>query len=278
MKTVTRHFPALISFLLLLLLLILVSHEAYAWDDDMCDRSRVAPNPKYGYKDGEPSHWNTLNPAYKLCSKGRQQSPINIRPLFNASAAVPARPIFKPYKSVLRFGIASHNYGFSCDDSFRPCGELTYPGSPTNNIYKLIQIHSHSPSEHRVNGVRYPLELHFVHQSASGQLAVFGTLFRFGRYNHELQHIIDAAQKRHYAVVDLAKLSGMTQADACMYQGSLTTPPCTEGVRWTVSLNVMQASLRQVGQYREQLGDSSNSRPAQNLFGRSVSCYVNKVQ
>lgn len=262
MKTATTS--VMLSFIFIFL------STVFAWDDDFCDHSRVAPHPKYSYEGDAPLHWGKKNPEYAKCTAGRRQSPINVIPNFSAPSLPPAKPVFIPHKAVMRFGKDSHNYEFACEESFHSCGHLNYG----NIAYKLIQIHSHSPSEHTVNGTRYPLELHFVHQSAAGQLAVFGTLFKFGKYNQELQNIIDAAQKRHYAVIDLEKLSGMTQANACRYDGSLTTPPCTQGVRWIVSLHVMEATMRQVGQFREQLGESPNSRPLQNLNGREVSCYA----
>ncbi len=237
--------------------------------EDSCTTSRALPNPSYSYSNNAPSLWSQLKPEYSLCGSGLRQSPIDVQST-NFTSASP--PIIESRLSVMRYGPDTFNLHWTCTGQFGSCGRLIHGDTSAN----LVQVHPHSPSENRINGVRYPLELHFVHATADGALSVVAVLFRTGRYNEQLQHLLDAAKRRHFAVVDLPVLSGVETSDLCSFDGSLTTPPCKEGVRWYVSLAVKEASLAQIGEYRKYCGESPNARPKQRMNGRNVVCYTKR--
>lgn len=249
-----------------LLLFITICTLAYA-SDDSCTFSRVRPNPEYSYADNAASLWPQQKPEYSLCGSGKRQSPINVR----TEHYIGARPPTITHNlSVLKYNPDFHNFHWNCSHQFGTCGTLKH----RNRTANLVQVHPHSPSENLIDGARYPLELHFVHATANGAISVVAVLFKAGRFNPQLQHLLDAANRRHFAVVDLPLLSGVATSNLCSFDGSLTTPPCVEGVRWYVSLDVKEASLAQIGRYREFVEESPNSRPTQKTNGRNVVCYV----
>lgn len=239
-------------------------------DDEMCGASRAKPSPSYSYFDNAATKWHTLKPEYSLCASGSVQSPINVITDTYTNDSVPT---FEQHLSIMKYGPDSNNFHWSCENKFGSCGKLVVSNSTSNTTSTLLQVHPHSPSENLIDGIRYPLELHFVHSTEDGSLSVLGVLFREGRKNRELQHLLDAAYNRHYAVVDVPVLSDVVNSDMCTFDGSLTTPPCKEDVRWYVSLNVQEASLAQIGRYRQLCGETPNSRPVQKTNFRSVKCY-----
>lgn len=227
----------------------------------------MVPRPDYGYE--EPDNWYMLKPEYAVCGNGKQQSPVNV--MVNYSSEVKP-PVIDHKLSVFKFGSDAFNFHFNCAD-FCPCGSMVAYG--TN--YSLHSLHMHSPSENTLAGVRYPLEAHLVHRSSYGSLAVLGVLFEVGEPSEELEHLLRAASNKHYAVMNLTKLTQVADADGCAFDGSLTTPPCLESVHWFLSLRVMTASYRQIGQFRELCSETKNSRPLQPLNGRAMMCYKRKL-
>ena len=203
-----------------------------------------------------------------VCESGKAQSPINLSVKFLKDSQ--EIPIMSPKISALEFVNGEGNFELRCADEDGDCGSLTFHDKKK---YALQQLHMHTPSEHTINGKRYPLELHYVHSNKAGELAVFGVLFKEGKFNRELQYILDAAEDKCHTVVDLLKLSGAKLADRCILNGSLTTPPCTEGVRWVVSTKIEEASRKQIEQYSKLVGGSDNARPVQPLNGRNVKCF-----
>lgn len=234
-----------------------------------CVLAHADEAPSFTYENGAPEKWHLLDESFAKCKDGRRQSPINVA--VNYTSIAPSRlPKVEPKLSVMKFEHDVHSLHLSCSKQFSSCGTIRYQGKK----YEMAQIHFHSWSEHHINGHAYPLELHFVHQSKSGELAVFGVLFRVGKHNKVLGQILDGAARKHkYAVMDLATLAGASRLDACMYPGSLTTPPCSEGVQWIVSLRVMDASLEQIGRYRKLVGSgTNNNRPLQPVNDRPLVC------
>ncbi len=232
----------------------------------------------FSYENGAAEKWHLLENA-ATCKNGKRQSPINVDVDYK-NVNPKNLPKFDPKECVMAFVEDIHGLHLTCSRQFRDCGTMQYRGKE----YSLQQIHFHSWSEHHINGRSYPLELHFVHKSKEGELAVFGVLFDFGSHNEDLQKIIDAAEKRKpkkqtYAVLNLANLAGGEEIDACMFSGSLTTPPCKEGVQWVVSLRVMKASMAQIGIYRELVGNAKhNNRPIQSKNGRQLTCAAHRGQ
>lgn len=141
--------------------------------------------------------------------------------------------------------------------------------------YELIEMHAHNPSEHTLNDESFALETHLVHKRASGEIAVIGILYRLGEPNPVMRRIIDSAPAQGYAdVAPPAPLQATNYLPSgggyYAYDGSLTTPPYTEGVQWIVMADALQVSAAQVRRIAALTGGGTNNRPAQPLNGRSI--------
>ena len=140
--------------------------------------------------------------------------------------------------------------------------------------YQVAEAHSHNPSEHTIEGERFPLEMHLVHRDESGRIAVVGVLFREGEANVAIQSIIDSAPGEEGATAPASGLGAyafLPEGRAYFsYIGSLTTPPYTEGVRWHVMADALEVSADQVTQLAALTGGGTNSRPLQPLNGRQI--------
>ena len=175
-----------------------------------------------------PDNWAKLSPDFAACGNGVNQSPIDI------SKTIPAE------LEALQFNYTSKstmivNNGHTVQINVGPDSWLRAGGEN----FQLVQFHVHSPSEHQINGELFPLEGHFVHQNASGALAVVGVLFRPGEWNTDLARIGSAAPEAinqpEAIELDIAALELYRNHESYYrYNGSLTTPPCTEGVQWYV--------------------------------------------
>ncbi|PHQ94334.1 MAG: carbonate dehydratase [Pseudoalteromonas sp.] len=155
-------------------------------------------------------------------------------------------------------------------------GELNYAaGSSLQSEgaeYDLLQFHFHSPSEHTLNGKSFPLEVHFVHKAQDGTLAVVGVMFEEGAENAELAKIWKDMPKAANDVttsdvtVNAGNLLPVDQT-VIRYAGSLTTPPCSEGVKWHVMTSPIEVSKEQVEKFLSTV--PANNRPLQPLNDRS---------
>lgn len=219
-----------------------------------------------------PEHWGSLDPSYALCSEGQEQSPIDLPTddlPGNCSAAS------------LSFSYRSHVLDLlHTGESIKATPRGT-PSSITlaGQRYNLIQFHWHTPSEHAVNGVRTPIEMHFVHQNASGQLAVVGVFIRQGSYNAAMNPIFshlphETGLTYTTATVNLAALLPSNRTTRWDYPGSLTTPDCRQGVRWTVLAQSIQMSASQIAAFVSLFSGAEfpegNSRPLQNVNVRPI--------
>lgn len=144
--------------------------------------------------------------------------------------------------------------------------------------YELIEMHTHNPSEHTLDGESFDLEAHLVHKRASGEIAVIGILYRLGEPNPVMRRIIDDAPSQGDAdVAPPAPLQATdylpTSGGYYAYDGSLTTPPYTEGVQWIVMADALQVSASQVRRLAALTGGAANNRPVQPLNGRNITTY-----
>jgi len=156
--------------------------------------------------------------------------------------------------------------------------QITYDAGSTLEvdgiIFELVQFHFHAPSEHTVDGQYYPMEMHFVHQSENGELAVIGVFVAEGEHSDAFQAIVEGlpsevGEERHFDDVDLDVDAFVPeQTEFYRYSGSLTTPPCSEGVRWIVLRNPLVVSAEQIGAFEDLLHD--NNRPVQAVGERRV--------
>lgn len=200
--------------------------------------------------------------AADICSLGQRQSPIDL----------PAAPVANLQKLSFHYdetALEVENTGTTIEVAAEP-GNFLKIGKET---YELVQFHFHTPSEHRRQGEEFPMELHFVHRNALGELAVVGVFLAEGAANPVIQQIWDNAPASHGthevegATIDPEDLLPDNR-EFYRYAGSLTTPPCSEGVRWHVMHDAIEVSAAQVDEFRAFF--PLNARPLQPLNGRPV--------
>ena len=201
-----------------------------------------------------PDAWGTFNPDHSACSAGVEQSPIA---LVETDAQTEELPALSFSYGEANFNIEDTGYGYKAS----PDGEhMLTVGDDT---YKLLQLHGHTPSEHTLNGESFPMAVHFVHQNDAGDLAVVGVLIASGEVNMAYNV---------YAGGDAAPVSllDMLPADHSYltYPGSLTTPPCSEGVRWIVLKEPVTMSPEQIDYFASAHGNTN--RPVQPLGERII--------
>ncbi len=214
----------------------------------------AAPRWSYSGADG-PDRWASLSNAFATCGSGREQSPIDL------TAATP-QDLVNPQTSYQATGASIVDDGQTVRVDLQPGSSMLLDGVP----YALDGFHFHSPSEHTVDGNSYAVELHLVHQANDGAQAVVGVLMAGGPENPALAPLISAIPSKEGKDVRLRDAydpSGLLPADrrAYRYTGSLTTPPCTEGVRWVVMATPIQASGPQIAALARAL--EGNTRPTQ---------------
>ena len=211
-----------------------------------------------------------LGPAYwgDLCldseCNGNSQSPINITGATDDAALT---DIPQTYVAT-----ATHivNKGHTIQFNFDGGSSIVVNGE----TYDLLQFHTHTHSEHEVNGAHAPMEMHFVHKNAStGKLAVIGVLVEEGAENAVLEHIahdLPETKDATHESADTFSATDFMPADKSYftYAGSLTTPPCSEIVTWIVMEHPIEASLDQIEHF-EHL-EHENARPVQALDGRTI--------
>lgn len=229
------------------------------------------PHWDYGEEAG-PAAWGRLSTEFSACGEGRSQSPIDI--VAAAPSVVPEMSAsYRP--AVLRIAHHQHeadveNTGHTIQVDYPEADSLTVAGES----FPLLQYHFHSPSEHTLGGRRFPMEMHLVHKSAEGRLAVIGVFIEEGEPNAAFAPVWNhlPAQKGsevhlEHVLVDVDALLPANRA-TYRYDGSLTTPPCSEGVRWFVMQTPVRLSAEQIQRFRAII--QGNNRPVQPLNGRIV--------
>jgi carbonic anhydrase len=218
----------------------------------------------WGYKGADgPSHWASLTADYKDCKLGKFQSPIDIRGA--KMAALP--PIEFSYQAA---PLHILNNGHTIQVNVPPGSSITIGGKH----YDLVQFHFHHPSETKLGGQAFPLELHLVHKDADGKLAVVGVLLADGKANPALAALFQYIPKEKGkestpdgVTVDPTALLPTHRA-YYTFPGSLTTPPCSEDVTWYVLRTPVRVSKKEVASFSAEY--PLNARPDQPLNGRPV--------
>jgi len=211
-----------------------------------------------------PEHWGSLSPEFAVCASGRNESPVNI--VHAIEAELP--PLAIDYRPG---GGEVVNNGHTLQVNYASGSTLVLDG----HTYELKQFHFHAPSENQVDGKSFALEGHLVHADADGALAVVAVLYEPGAENAALAAFWDqlpakAGGKARLATpVDAASLLPAGR-DYYRYNGSLTTPPCSEGVVWLVMKEPASVSEPQVAAFSAALGGTPNNRPVQPLHARVV--------
>ena len=210
-----------------------------------------------------PERWGSLSRDFAMCSEGRSQSPIDIAHTTKANLGSLEFDYRDAPLSILNNGHAIQ-VNVSSDSAMRIDG----------NTYKLLQFHFHSPSENTHNGRPYAMEAHLVHKNDRGELAVVGVFLEEGRENPFVQTLWDnlPAQVNHENRVGHLPVNAadLLPANGSYYHfsGSLTTPPCSENVKWYVMKEPIPVSAAQVKKFLALIGP--DARPVQPLHGREV--------
>jgi len=211
-----------------------------------------------------PEHWGSEDAAFATCGIGKHQSPIDIE----KTVVKDLPPLKFDYKDVA-LEVTDTGHSFQVNAA-KGSGGFTVG----NDRYEFLQVHFHEPSEERVHGAPSSMVAHIVHKNSKGELAVVAVLIRSGKTNEFLKPIFDnfPAKGAKQSVV-AGKSVNMTnllpaQQGYYTFEGSLTTPPCTENVRWFVLKTPVEASPAQVQEFRARY--AHNNRPTQPLNARVV--------
>lgn len=230
-----------------------------------CSVSNTAAEPEkavthWSY-DGEegPDHWGDLGSANETCGVGTEQSPIDLR----GTATDVEGPSFT-IKSDAADATSSNNGHTVQITPDSTASTVTFEGEG----YDLLQTHFHAPAEHTVSGERADAEFHFVHSDGDGNLVVLGLLAHAGAADPDWDAYVDANDdEEDDLTLDVGSLlpDGL---DVYAYEGSLTTPPCTEGVQWLVLADPIELGPEQI----EVLATAHDhsARPVQPLGDRTV--------
>jgi carbonic anhydrase len=215
--------------------------------------------------EGGPQAWGRLKPEFNLCATGRRQSPIGIDD--SATLQGPAEPIQFSY--VPSNGTVVNN-GHTIQVDVQGDNTIMVRGSS----YRLLQFHFHTPSEEQINFKRFPMVAHLVHRNMEGQLAVVAVLLDVGAASPLIDKVwtfmpLDAGDRVRMPN-ELLNLAELLPTDQRYYQfmGSLTTPPCSEGVLWMVLKAPMTVSKAQLKLFSQLY--PNNARPIQPLNARPV--------
>jgi carbonic anhydrase len=236
-----------------------------ACGDDEDPQAGSKAEPAWGYEgDKGPSQWSRLAPAYADCG-GNAQSPID---LSRGERGTPPR-LAVSYEASMA---TVENSGHSIEVAYTRGGSIELGGTE----YELVQSHFHAPSEHTLESRRFPLEFHLVHEARDGTRAVLGAFARVGGPNRLLEALVEAIPRQEGArlalgrsvnALDLLPPQPATER-RWSYEGSLTTPPCTEGIRWTVFDRPIEVSARQLSELTSVY--SGTNRPLQSRGNREL--------
>jgi len=228
-------------------------------------KSKKLAKIQWSYEgDDGPEFWGDLDEEFATCKTGQSQSPINIDNTVSAK--------LKPLKTFLRFPAKDivHN-GHTVQVSFKKGNVLALD----DVMYQMKQVHFHAPSENTIKGESFPLEAHFVHEDAEGNLVVLAVMFKEGAENRGLKKLwLQLPNKKSRAAKKLKTKVFPTELIPSKkgyyrFNGSLTTPPCSEGVIWFVKKATMTASKSQIDAFTKAM-KHHNNRPVQLLNSRFI--------
>lgn len=211
---------------------------------------------------GGPEHWGELDPKFVLCATGKNQSPVNLTGFVEADLA----PIEFSYSPG---GNEILNNGHTIQINYQQGSTIAVGG----HAFELKQFHFHAPSENEIEGKSFPMEAHFVHADQDGNLAVVAVMLEEGAANAELekawQQMPAEGGKHSLTPVVLASALLPESKDYYRFDGSLTTPPCSEGVWWLVMKAPVAVSKAQIEEFAHAM-HHPNNRPIQPIFARAI--------
>jgi carbonic anhydrase len=209
-----------------------------------------------------PTTWGKLSPDFSKCESGMEQSPIDIKGAVKGSSA----PIGFNYKSS---PLVVVNNGHTIQVDYAPGSSITI----ASEQYVLLQFHFHTPSEHQIAGKAAAMEVHLVHRNAAGKLAVVGVMMNKDKENPLISKVWQAippsgkTNKIEKTTIDAANLLPTNQS-YYSYAGSLTTPPCSEGVKWHVLKAPIFLSEQQIQTFERFY--RVDARPIQSIGDRKI--------
>ncbi|NUZ06715.1 carbonic anhydrase family protein [Schlegelella sp. ID0723] len=211
---------------------------------------------------GGPTHWGALRPEFATCAQGSRQSPIDIRD----GIKVDLEPVRFDYRPGA-FRVVDNGHTVQVDVA---------PGNSIEVLgrrFDLLQFHFHRPSEERIDGRQYDMVVHLVHKDLDGRLAVVAVLLERGGPHTAIQHVwnnLPLEKGDAVAARDLLDPAALLPADRryYTYMGSLTTPPCSEGVLWMVLKTPQAISAEQIGIFARLY--PMNARPLQQASSRLI--------
>jgi carbonic anhydrase len=221
------------------------------------------PASHWAYQgDGGPAAWAALRPEFKLCGTGQRQSPVDIR----GGLPVDLEPVKFAYADS-RFGVIDN--GHTVQANVAPGSHIEVGGQR----FELQQLHFHRPSEERIDGRQFEMSVHLVHRDAEGQLAVVALLIDSGPAHPVVQTVwnnLPLEQGEEAPARVLLGLHTLLPDDRryYTYMGSLTTPPCSEDVRWIVMRQPVTMSAEQIDLFGRIY--PMNARPLQQMAGRRI--------
>ncbi|KAK4607080.1 hypothetical protein RGQ29_001057 [Quercus rubra] len=252
--------------------IVLVLHTHPATSQEVEDEGEFNYDEK---SEKGPSRWGEIRPEWSMCGHGTMQSPID---LLNKRVEVVSylgrlKRSYKPAYATLK------NRGH--DMMLKWEGGAGYI-EINETQYVLNQCHWHSPSEHTLDGRQFDLEVHLVHESSDGKVAVIGIMYKIGRPDSFLSSLTDHLEaitntneaESEAGLIDPRNIK-IGSRKYYRYQGSLTIPPCTQNVSWTIVGKVRTVTQEQVKLLRVAVHDASdtNARPLQPLNKRTVQLY-----
>lgn len=226
------------------------------------DNAPVFPTWSYSEERG-PARWSEISDAFALCATGEMQSPVDIDNT-TPSALGDVQFNYKPSK------LTVVDAGYTVQVNYDEGSSVTFDG----HTYMLKRIVFHTPSEHTIEGKRTRMEIQLVHEDAFGRMVIVSVLGERVRQNPSLRGVFNTISNLR---AEPWTIMGVTFNAAEMlppdlsyysYMGSLTTPPCTEGVRWIILQTPIGFSRAQLTAFEERFG--LNTRPVQRLNGREV--------
>jgi carbonic anhydrase len=238
-------------------------HAEHSKSDIKLAHNKHAHATHWSYEgEGAPEHWAQIDKRYFMCKEGRNQSPINLTNF--TQSMLPA--IQFDYKLT---STEILDNGHTEQVNVKDGSSITVDSIQ----FDLKQFHFHTPSENNINGKAFPLEVHFVHASKNGELAVVAVMFDEGKANSAITELWEQMpeQEGEHHTIDAKHLDALlpTQRDYYRFNGSLTTPPCTEGVRWLVMKNSVTLSKAQIEKFAK-IMHLHNNRPIQATHARMI--------
>jgi carbonic anhydrase len=245
-----------------MLLLVLLGVSACVLDNISAPAATATP-PHWTYEGEEgPTHWGEL-PGYELCGRGESQSPIDI-------AAPGGQDLTNIAFHYQPSDVKIMNNGHTVQVTYDTGSYIELDGIR----YDVAQFHYHAPSEHEVDGKPFAAEIHIVHKNPAGQNAlVVGLLLQEGAANAALDPFINNLPAAKSGEIDAnIQVNAMDflpgSQTTYRYSGSLTTPPCTQGISWLVMTTPVEASSAQLSQLATVF--EGNNRPVQPLNDRPL--------